>query len=261
MEIFKKVDSLSPRIRFFGIYLISIVLIMVLLISLGMNTSHPGNNKGSERNENDQEELQLINTNRLLREKLVQINRLRPSLHDKAASRTAEIKLGATQAMRQSIDSIEASGVQFMTKEGKSGLYQILSYYKSELQNTMKPEATVTVNEDHLVQNESKDLQRLTTLQKQFNISLSERDQTIASLKRQLQSKTIEMMPANAMVSAPAKGGTIQDLRQSNINLSLGFKSLQNKIWSMTREYNELLKDHEQLKNRLIQLQKNGGSE
>jgi hypothetical protein len=86
--------------------------------------------------------------------------------------------------------------------------------------------------------------------------SIREKDKRIAQLNDELKQRrntnTAAPVPAKYEYK-PAKGETIEALKQSNINLQLGFKDVMNKLWASYRSYNLLKKENEQLRKQLAQ--------
>jgi|GEM_PF-4550286 len=84
--------------------------------------------------------------------------------------------------------------------------------------------------------------------------ALKEKDRRIAQL-----TEAARRAPATSRAETvkyeykPAKGESIEALKQSNVNLQLGFKDVMNKLWESYRSYNLLKKENEQLRRQLAQ--------
>jgi len=84
--------------------------------------------------------------------------------------------------------------------------------------------------------------------------ALKEKDRRIAQL-----TDAARRQPAGGKAETakyeykPAKGESIEALKQSNVNLQLGFKDVMNKLWESYRSYNLLKKENEQLRRQLAQ--------
>lgn len=84
---------------------------------------------------------------------------------------------------------------------------------------------------------------------------IREKDRRISQLSQQLKEQPRSTSAAAVQTAAyaykPAKGETVEALKQSNANLQQGFKDIMNKLWESYRSYNLLKKENEQLRKQL----------
>jgi hypothetical protein len=163
---------------------------------------------------------------------------------------TAEI------ALQQSIDSLE----QTTKKDSLSGqLQQTIRYFKNALQSR-----TALSDLRMVLSANSDDSTAMQQSLAQLRTELQEKNKKITDLERTRNTSPGEpagrtnINDAELKTYAPAKGETLDELRQRNKNLSLAYSDLQNKYFMVGRNYLLLKQEHERTLTELAALRKGG---
>jgi hypothetical protein len=153
-------------------------------------------------------------------------------------------------ALQQTIDSLEQTAA---TDSQSHQAEQTLRYFKNALQSR-----TALSDLRMMLSANSDDSTAMQNTLAQLRTDLQEKNKKIMILERARNTPAArnELTDTELKTYAPAKGESLADLKQRNTNLSLAYSNLQNKYFTVGRNYLLLKQEHERTLNELAALRK-----